>query len=180
VKSDDELFTRSGNEHRSFIPCNVYPTKDGMVYLAIGNDSQWAKFTALKGFETLGKSERKTNQGRMNDKENIYKEIGEHTKRYTTKEFRGLCLSIDLAVSPVNTIKEVASLEFISKELLKTKMPDGKTVSLFPASGETEFLKKNNNTLTCAPRLGEQNKKVYAEVGFSEVEISDLEKNKVI
>ena len=180
VKSENELFTRSGNEHRSFIPCNVYPTKDGMVYLAIGNDSQWTKFTALNGFETMGKPERKTNQGRMNDKENIYKEIGEHTKRYTTNEFKDLCLGIDLAVSPVNTIKDVAALEFISKEMLKTKMPDGRMVSLFPSSTETEFLKRNNNTLTCAPRLGEQNEKVYAEVGFSEGEIAGLEKNKVI
>src|ERR1035437_4237260 len=91
VKGDTELFKRSGNEHRSFIPCNVYPTKDGMVYLAIGNDSQWAKFTSLSGFETIGKAERKTNQGRMNDKENIYKEIGAYTKNYTTKEFADLC-----------------------------------------------------------------------------------------
>ncbi|MEK6615511.1 MAG: CaiB/BaiF CoA-transferase family protein [Bacteroidota bacterium] len=180
VKSENELFTRSGNEHRSFIPCNVYPTKDGMVYLAIGNDSQWAKFTALKGFETLGKTKRKTNQGRMNDKENIYKEIAEHTKKYTTKEFEKLCLGINLAVSPVNTIKDVALLEFISKEMLKTKMPDGKTVSLFPSSTETEFLKNNNNTLSCAPRHGEQNKKVYVEAGFSEREIISFEKNKVI
>src|SRR3972149_6203979 len=55
VKSDDELFQRSGNEHRSFIPCNTYPTKDGFVYLAIGNDSQWAKFSAHNGFESLAK-----------------------------------------------------------------------------------------------------------------------------
>ena len=174
VKSDNELFTRSGNEHRSFIPCNVYSTKDGMVYLAIGNDSQWAKFTSLKGFESLAKLERKTNQGRMNDKENIYKEIEEHTKKYTTKEFGDLCLSINLSVSPVNTIKDVASMEFISKEMLKTKMPNGKTVSLFPSSIETEFLKKNNHTLSCAPRLGEQNKKIFTEAGLSEEEINNL------
>src|ERR1035437_7075246 len=61
VTSDNELFTRSGNEHRSFIPCNVYPTNDGMVYLAIGNDSQWAKFSSQKGFENLASETRKTN-----------------------------------------------------------------------------------------------------------------------
>lgn len=180
VKNDNELFARSGNEHRSFIPCNVYPTKDGMVYLAIGNDSQWAKFTALKGFETLGKPERKTNQGRMDDKESIYAEIGEHTKKYTTSEFTDLCMSINLSVSPVNSIKDVAALNIVSKEMLKTKMPDGRMVSLFPSSAETDFLKKQNNLLSCAPRLGEQNKKVFSEVGFLEEEIIGLEKNNVI
>ena len=32
---ETKLFTRSGNEHRSFIPSNCYPTRDGYVYLAI-------------------------------------------------------------------------------------------------------------------------------------------------
>jgi crotonobetainyl-CoA:carnitine CoA-transferase CaiB-like acyl-CoA transferase len=164
VKSENELFTRSGNEHRSFIPCNAYPTKDGFVYLAIGNDSQWAKFTSLKGFETLGKQERKTNQGRMSDKENIYKEIGEQTKTFTTKEFVDLCLSINLSVAPVNSVKEVASLEFISKKLVKTKLPDGKIVSLFPPAVETEFLKKMEYCLSLAPHLGEHNEKIISEL----------------
>ncbi|MCX6290261.1 MAG: CaiB/BaiF CoA-transferase family protein [Bacteroidetes bacterium] len=180
VKNDNEIFTRSGNEHRSFIPCNVYPTKDGMVYLAIGNDLQWAKFTALKGFESLGNTSRKTNQGRMDDKENIYMEIGEQTKKYSTREFVDLCLCINLSVSPVNTIKEVSSLEFISKELLKTQLSDGKTVSLFPSSVETEFLKNNHHTLTCAPRLGEQNEKIFSEAGFRKEEIKSMEIENII
>ncbi len=180
VKSESELFTRSGNEHRSFIPCNVYPTKDKMVYLAIGNDSQWAKFTSLIGFETLEKPERKTNQGRMDDKENIYMEIEEQTKKFTTKEFLDLCLTINLSVSPVSTIKDVASLEFVSKELLKTVLPNGKAVSLFPSSTETDFLKNNNNTLSCAPHLGEQNTKIFTEAGFTEAEIVNMKNENVI
>lgn len=163
VKSDSDLFTRSGNEHRSFIPCNSYPTKDGFVYLAIGNDSQWAKFTALKGFEALGKVDRKTNQGRMDDKEKIYKEIEEQVNKFTTSEFVDLCLSINLSVAPVNTIKEVASLEFISKKLLKTILPDGRIVSLFPPASETEFLKEKGYCLSLAPHLGEHNEKIISE-----------------
>ncbi len=180
VKSENDFFKRSGNEHRSFIPCNVYPTKDGMVYLAIGNDIQWVKFTSLNGFEDLANAERKTNQGRMDDKENIYQEIGSHTADYTTLEFVDLCLSINLSVSPVNTIKDIAAMEFVSKELLKTKLPDGRIVSLFPSSTETEFLKKNNYTLSCAPHLGEQNNIVYTEAGFEDDEIKSFVKNNVI
>lgn len=180
VESDNELFTRSGNEHRSFIPCNVYPTKDGMVYLAIGNDSQWTKFTSQKGFELLASESRKTNAGRMKEKEKIYEEIGELTKNYSTKEFVDFSLRINLAVSPVNTIKDVASLDFISQELIKTELPNGKSVALFPSSVQTDFLKENANTLSCAPRLGEQNQKVFAEAGFSKEEITILKQTNVI
>ncbi|TAL56433.1 MAG: CoA transferase, partial [Bacteroidetes bacterium] len=170
VKSDDELFTRSGNEHRSFIPCNVYPTKDGFVYLAIGNDSQWAKFTSQSAFggEKLASEKRKTNEGRMKEKEKIYLEIGALTKDYTTKEFVDFCLSLNLSVAPVNTIKEVAELEFVKKYFMKTILPNGKEAIISPASHNTEFLEKNNFILKCSPRLGEQNELVLKQVGIKE------------
>ena len=40
--------TRAGNEHRKFIPTNVYPAKDGFVYMAIGSDVQWQRLTASR------------------------------------------------------------------------------------------------------------------------------------
>ena len=180
VKSDSELFTRSGNEHRSFIPCNVYPTKNGMIYLAIGNDSQWNKFTSLKGFEKLSSPTRITNEGRMKEKDAIYSEIGKLTANYTTKEFADLCKSINLSVAPVNTIKKVASLDFIKSEMINTNLPDGKTVSLFPSASPTEYLADKNYTLSCAPRLGEQNNSVYAEIGISDLEINKLKTENII
>ena len=118
--------------------------------------------------------------GRMKEKETIYAEIGSLTANYTTKEFTTLCLSINLSVSPVNSIKDVASLDFISKEMLKTKMPNGKTVSLFPSSMATDYLKSKDNMLSCAPRLGEQNGKVLSEAGFSEEEQAKLVETQVI
>lgn len=180
VKNESELFTRSGNEHRSFIPCNAYPTTDGFVYLAIGNDLQWSKFTSLKGFEKLFSENRKTNEGRMKERENIYKEIGELSKNYSTKGFSDLCLSINLSVAPVNSIKEVAQLKFVDQNMLMTTLPDGKEAKLSPPSYNTTFLKKNNFLLNCPPRLGEQNNKVYQQIGFTEKEIEKMVAEKII
>lgn len=180
VKSDNELFKRSGNEHRSFIPCNVYPTKNSMVYLAIGNDGQWAKFCNLQGFESLFSNSRITNEGRMKEKDNIYKEIGELSKKYSTEEFVNICKSINLSVSPVNSIKDVSSLDFIAKEMINSVMPDGTKVSLFPPATETDFLKNNENTLNCAPRLGSDNNKILTEVNFSKNEIEILKEKNII
>lgn len=180
VKNEDELFMRSGNEHRSFIPCNAYPTRDGYVYLAIGNNSQWAKLTAQKNFEKLASDTRKTNAGRLTEKEMIYEEIGAITKNYSTKEMVDFFISLNLSVAPVNSIKEVANLEFIKKYMIKTVLPDGKEAKLSPPSYNTEFLNEKKFSLNCAPRLGEQNKQVYAEAGFSEEEIENMSKEKII
>ncbi|MBK7129595.1 MAG: CoA transferase [Crocinitomicaceae bacterium] len=180
VQSDSELFQRSGNEHRSFIPCNVYQTKDGMVYLAIGNDIQWAKFTSQPGFESLASDKRKTNAGRMLEKDKLYIEIGELTKNFTTAAFVDHCRKLSLSVAPVNTIKDVAQLEFIQPAMLQTTLPNGKDVSLFPPAGDTEFLKKNKNHLPCSPRLGENNAEIFQEAGIEENELSRLKNENTI
>jgi itaconate CoA-transferase len=180
VEDESKLFIRSGNEHRSFIPCNCYPTKDGYVYLAIGNDLQWEKLTKIKGFEHLAKPERKTNQGRQEDKENIYADIRKGLENYTTDGFIAICTKLNLAIAPVHSIRDVAELDFVKNNMLKTQVPSGKHVPLFPAPVRTDFLSKSNMNLKCAPRFGEHNQTIYREIGFSREEIQKLKDDDVI
>lgn len=180
VHDESELFTRSGNEHRSFIPCNCYPTKDGHVYLAIGNDLQWDKLTKISGFEHLHKPERITNRGRSLEKEAIYRDIRLGLKKYTTIEFINICTNLNLAVAPVHSTADVAKLDFVRNNMMKTQLPSGKTVPLFPAPIMTGYLAEVDYTLPCAPRLGEHNNLIYKEIGFSDSQIDELKTNKII
>ena len=170
AEDESKLFTRSSNEHRSFVPSNCYPTKDGYVYLAIGSDTQWQKLAGIEGFEHLTKENRKANRGRKLDKENIYEDIRKGLEKYTTSEFIEVCLMNNLAVAPVNDVKQVGELDFIKKLMVKTVLPNGKEVMLFPAPLDTEYLRKNNNVMNLPPRLGEHNEKI-----FKECKISDLQ-----
>ncbi len=177
---ESKLFTRSGNEHRSFIPCNCYPAKDGYVYLAIGNDSQWDKLTKVKGFEHLYKPERKTNAGRLTDKDNIYEDIKIGLRDYTVEEFLQICAELNLAAAPVHSIKEVAGLDFVKNNMLKARVADREDVPLYPAPAKTEFLARNEMILKSAPRLGEDNDKVYREIGLTGEEIGGLREEGVV
>lgn len=187
VDDASRLFTRSGNEHRSFIPSNCYPAKDGYVYLAIGNDTQWEKLTRMSGFHHLHKEERKTNQGRMKEKEQIYSDIREGLRQYTVEEFIEACLAQNLPVAPINSIQEVAELDCVKTNMVTTHLPDavngrvgGKRVALYPAAVRTEFLSRNDNTLRLAPRLGEHNEPILREAGLTTEEIETLRANEVI
>lgn len=177
---ESELFTRSGNEHRSFIPCNCYPTQDGHVYLAIGNDSQWEKLTQIEGFAHIATDSRGSNQGRLKEKDQIYADIRTGLKDYTTEKFIQVCIDNNLAVSPVNTTKQVAELNYIDKCMVGTDLPSGKRVNLFPAPMNSDFLAQNDNVLKCAPRLGEHNDQIYSEIGLSSDEIAKLKSEQII
>jgi len=166
AEGKNNLFKRSGNEHRSFVPSNCYPTKDGYVYLAIGNDMQWQKLTEIEGFEALDQENRKTNNGRKLDKENIYAGIRKGLENYTTGAFIEICLTYGLAVAPVNDVKQVGALDFIKKLMVKTILPNGKNVALSPAPMNTEYLEANNYMMKLPPRLGEHNSKIFQEAGI--------------
>ena len=180
VKDEKDLFTRSGNEHRSFVPSNCYPTKDGYVYLAVGSDDQWKKLTEIDGFSHLSLGNRVTNNGRKIDKDNIYKDIKKGLESYTTQVFIEVCLENNLAVAPVHNVKDVAQLDFIDKLMVKTNLPNGDEVKLFPAPMETEFLTQNNHNIKCAPKLGENNESILSEIGMTHLNISHLQKEGII
>jgi crotonobetainyl-CoA:carnitine CoA-transferase CaiB-like acyl-CoA transferase len=180
VKDEKDLFTRSGNEHRSFVPSNCYPTKDGYVYLAVGSDDQWKKLTEIDGFSHLSLGNRVTNNGRKIDKDNIYKDIKKGLESYTTQVFIEVCLENNLAVAPVHNVKDVAQLDFIDKLMVKTNLPNGDEVKLFPAPMETEFLTQNNHNIKCAPKLGENNESILSEIGMTHSDISHLQNEGII
>lgn len=182
-----ELFKRSGNEHRSFIPCNCYPANDGYVYLAIGSDRQWDRLTQIKGFEHLRTEARQSNQGRKKDKENIYVDIRKGLTHYTVSEFIEVCVAENLPVAPINTIQDVAELDFVKSNMVLTHLPPvgdssgpARRIALFPAPMKTEFLSRNDNTLTCAPRLGQHNEAILGEAGLTREEIETLRGDDVI
>ncbi len=166
AEDESKLFTRSGNEHRSFVPSNCYPTKDGYVYLAVGSDMQWEKVTQIEGFEHCAKENRASNNGRKEDKENIYADMRKGLENYTTSEFIEVCLMLGLAVAAVNDEKQVGELDFIKKLMVKTGLPNGKEVMLFPAPMDTDYLKERNNVMSLPPRLGEHNDKIFKEAAI--------------
>ncbi len=166
VEDENRLFKRSANEHRSFVPSNCYPSKDGFVYLAIGSDSQWQKLTEIEGFGHCKNPNRISNSGRRADKENVYSDIRRGLENYTTTEFIEICLVLGLAVAPVNDVKQVGELEFINKLMIKTILPNGKEVKLFPAPMDTDYLKENNYLMSLPPRLGEHNNKIFEKANI--------------
>src|SRR5690606_34301860 len=78
--------TRAGNEHRKFIPTNVYPARDGFVYLAIGSDVQWRRLTAIPKFAPLADEVRATNEGRHREREAIHRDMASVTVQHGVDE----------------------------------------------------------------------------------------------
>lgn len=181
TKSFGKKITRRGNTHEFFAPVSVYETKDGYVYIAVGNDRQWISFTQLPGFESLAKPEYEKNKGRINDVENLNTLINECTRKKTINEMIDVCNRATIAISRVNTIEEVVEDVYVKENLLSSKDPTTDTqIWMAPPPFMTSFLKKANKQLSFPPRFGEHNNELYAQLGYSPEKLKELKEKEII
>ncbi|MBN2561948.1 MAG: CoA transferase [Phycisphaerae bacterium] len=171
---------RSGNEHREFVPVNVYPTSDGYIYLAIGNDVQWARLISIKAFASIGSPTRETNAGRRQERASIHKDVGAVTRDFKTAELVELLGAKGLVAAPIHTVPQVIDYPPIRDALLETRTPSGRPVRLPPPSVERVYLASTERHLRYAPSYGQDTVMVLEEAGFSHKEIADLRESGMI
>ena len=174
--------TRRGNTHEFFAPVSVYPTRDGFVYLAVGNDRQWAALTGLAGFEHLAKEEYVKNSGRIKDVVNLNQSLSEVIGRYSSKEIIGLLNSINVAVSEINSIEKVIADPLVKDNLLSARDEvSGRELTLAPPPFMSPHLKEIDRKMTFPPRFGQHNRDIYCGVlGKSDEELVQMKEKGVI
>jgi itaconate CoA-transferase len=166
----DEI-TRAGNEHRKFIPTNVYPARDGYVFMAIGSDVQWRRLTAIPKFASIANERRKTNEGRHAEREAIHREIAAVTVQHDAE---ALLADLSAAVIPCTRILDLhqaRSLPALRDKLTRTTLPDGRVVRMQPMAVDLEGALTE---LPFAPKYGADTRRILAEAGVGAGEVDAL------
>jgi crotonobetainyl-CoA:carnitine CoA-transferase CaiB-like acyl-CoA transferase len=166
---------RSGNEHREFVPVNVYETADSWIYLAIGNDVQWGRLVAQAPFSSLATDSRSTNEGRKSDRAAIHAELAEVLRSRETGDWVGMLRGAGLVVSAVHAIGDVREMPGVREHLNRSRLPDGRDLLLPPSAVET-----GRREFAIAPGYGEHTRVVLEQAGLSGDEIDDLTRAGVV
>jgi formyl-CoA transferase len=174
--------TRRGATHEFFAPVSVYPTSDGYVYIAVGNDKQFKALSSLAEFRALDKAEYARNAGRIADVDRLNQEIGAVTRSMTTRNLIELMNSIGVAASKINTIEDVVRDPLVCPRAIKAVDPKtGFELTLAPPPYSTSFLEERSYRMTFPPRFGEHNEAVYCgELGLASSELETLKKAGVV
>ena len=182
TKSFGKRISRRGNTHEFFAPVSVYETKDGYVYIAVGNDRQWISFTQLPGFEKLARPEYERNSGRIHDVANLNREIGACTRTKSTAEMIELCNKATIAISRVNNIEEVMEDPYVKGSMLTSIDPvTGTRIWMAPPPFMTSFLEERERQMSFPPRFGEHNEEIYGgTLGLPAERIRELKAKEVI
>src|SRR5512135_2058980 len=174
-----EAVTRRGNTHQFFAPVSVYPTCEGYVYIAVGNDRQWDALTKLSCFESLADEKYQRNAGRIADVQQLNQRISECTRTLSTDDLIGALNRFGVPVAKVNTLKDVLNEPTLRDSFAHAVDTRSKSeVKLAPLAEVSADLVAE---LSFPPRLGEHNESIYGEaLGFSHSKLIELKERGVI
>jgi crotonobetainyl-CoA:carnitine CoA-transferase CaiB-like acyl-CoA transferase len=173
--------TRRGNTHEFFCPVSVYQTRNGFIYVAVGNDRQWKTLVSQELFSSLDKPEYEKNKGRIKDVGNLNEAFNAITREHTSEELIELFTSITVPVSKINSISETIGEPLVRRRLLSSEDPATKTsITLAPPPNMTSFLESSDRKMTFPPRFGEHNGAYYGQLGYSDEEIAKFKADGVI
>jgi crotonobetainyl-CoA:carnitine CoA-transferase CaiB-like acyl-CoA transferase len=174
TKSFGQSVERRGNTHQFFAPVSVYPTRDGFVYVAVGNDKQWEAIVATREFASLARDEYARNAGRIAAVKTLDREMREIIPAKTTQEWIEFFVALGVPASRVNAIRDVLEDEYVRGNLITARDEKSGTVIHLPAPAVlTDFLRARNLAMKFPPRLGEDNEKVYSALGYDAAELKE-------
>lgn len=173
---------RTGNQHPSTAPRNIYETEDGYMTMSASNQKIFERVAnAIDKPELIDDPRFEDNSARVENSEPLNEEIEEWTKQRTTKEAIEILETHDAIVGPVNNMGDIFEDEQYQArdDFVEVDDPDVgpiKTFGLVPkfsrTPGEVEFL---------GPCHGEHNEEVYqGELGLPDAELSELEDEGII
>jgi CoA:oxalate CoA-transferase len=168
---------RLGNRHSAMIPCNLYPTKDGRLFIMAGVLTQLRNLYTTMGRQDLLNTPLCANQNeRYKYRDEIDAIITAWTKTKTSDEIFALLKKADVPCSRFPTFDQVCNdPQLLSRNAIieveqdisgKVKVP-GSLFKMSKTPGKIDYP---------APFLGQHTQEVFSEfLGLTQQEIANLE-----
>ena len=99
---------RMGNAHPNIVPYQTFPTRDGDLILAIGNDGQFRKFCVAAGIPDLASDARfRDNVARVANRDACVAALAGAIREKTTAEWVALLEPLGVPCGPINRLDQV-------------------------------------------------------------------------
>jgi len=166
---------RMGNGHPNIVPYQDFPTADGDMILAIGNDGQFARFCEIAGHaEWAGDDRFSTNAARVKHRGELLPLLRQATVMKTTAAWIVLLENAAVPCGPINDLAGVFADPQVMHRGLKVEMPHAAGGNTPQVGNPIRFSATPIDYRLAPPLLGQDTEAVLRELGRSADEIAAL------
>jgi crotonobetainyl-CoA:carnitine CoA-transferase CaiB-like acyl-CoA transferase len=174
--TDGQVPPRRGNDHPTIVPYGTFPASDGSFILAIGNDSQFARFADLAGVSGIASDPRfATNAARVRNRAVLIPLIEALTAGRPAQHWLSRCEAENIPAGPVHDLAQVFASPQVAARGMRVDMPlaNGMTAALI---GNPLKMSETPVTYTKAPPgLGADTGAVLGRaLGLTQAELAAL------
>ena len=157
-----------GNRHPIITPYDTFPTADGHVNIAVGNDAIWIRFCTALGMEAERDDSRfRTNADRCEHREELYAILKTVLARWTTNDLVALLDHSAVPCGPIHDVAEVFADPQVADQHLMRTAPHA-TLGQVQVAGMPYQVDRQPPAIRHGPPvLGEHTREILRELGVS-------------
>jgi crotonobetainyl-CoA:carnitine CoA-transferase CaiB-like acyl-CoA transferase len=169
---------RIGNAHQNIVPYQVFETADGHLILAVGNDSQYAKFCDVAGRPDLAQDPRFIkNADRVRHRATLVPQLAEILKTRKKHDWLSALEAAKVPCGAINDLGEVFADPHVQSRGMTVAMPHPLTDALKLVASPMKLSATPVQYRRPPPLLGEHTDEVLQEFGIGEAERARLRKS---
>lgn len=170
-----EIPRRYGSAHPTIVPYQAFPTADGHLTVAAGNDGLWARFARAVGLADLVDDPRfATNPDRVRNRDELLPLIERTLAQRSAAEWSKLLAEAAVPVGPINTVDQaLAHPQVIAREM--TVEVDHRSAGRIRMVGSPLKLSASPPRIrTAPPEHGEHTADVLRGLGVDARQLAEL------
>jgi crotonobetainyl-CoA:carnitine CoA-transferase CaiB-like acyl-CoA transferase len=172
---------RAGNAHQNIVPYQVFETSDGHMILAVGNDSQFAKFCEVAGQQGLAADPRfARNADRVRHRAVLVPLLEEIVRARPKQQWLSALEAAKVPCGAINDLAEVFADPQVQARGMTVPMPHPLADTLRVVASPMKLSGTPVQYRRAPPLLGEHTDEVLAELGWSDAERAELRRQDVL
>lgn len=172
---------RMGNAHQNIVPYQVFEVADGHIILAVGNDSQFAKFCEVAGLAALASDERfARNADRVRHRATLVPMLAETMKQRTKSQWLVALEAARVPCGAINDLLEVFADPHVRERGMTVEMPHPLAGAVPLVASPLKLSGTPVQYRRAPPLLGEHTEEVLQEFGLTKERRQSLREQGVI